>query len=215
MSSVASPVRAKFWANYRQVFSLQVVNRAVPQASPDGGLAHCGGTVADKPLGTASLSRGLRGCRLLNVKAILVFLAFSCSALAAAQVKISVPVLRFKAHDQIDVRVTNAGTAPVTYCVQIGHVSYTDSGQSEPTPTPVYVQQKNSRGWSTLMIGPDIGSFLSPESLLPGESQQFPFRVNARGTMRLVLEYRLGSNESFCKDRKGLRVARSREFSIE
>ena len=149
----------------------------------------------------------MQECRLLAVKIIAAILAVSWSVAAAAQVKISVPDLRYKAHNKIDVEITNTGTTEVTYCIEARYI--------EPSPPPIYVQQKGSRGWSTLLTGPDVGSMLSPETLRPGEPQHFPFRVNAQGTIRLVLNYRLGSSEHFCKDRKSVRVARSREFSID
>ena len=49
---------------------------------------------------------------------------------------------------------------------------------------------------------------------LPNSRQHFPFRVNAQGTIRLGLNYRLGSNEYSYEDRKGVRITRSREFRI-
>lgn len=77
----------------------------------------------------------------------------------------SVPELHYRSHDRIDVEIANSGTSDVTFCVEAGYVSYIDSDHSEPTPTPVYVQQKNSRGWGTLMTGPDIGSAPAPFTL--------------------------------------------------
>lgn len=118
-------------------------------------------------------------------------------------------------HDKIDVQIANAGVSDVTFCVEYGYVSFVDSDHSESTPTPVYVQQKNSGHWGTLVTGPDIGSSRHPETLHSGESRQFPFRINAHGTVRILLEYRLGSDENFCQDRKGMRVARSHEFPID
>ena len=134
---------------------------------------------------------------------------------AAAQVKISVPDEHYLAHDKINVGIKNAGSSPVTYCVEVGYVSYSDSQHLEPSPTPIRIQQKSSRGWSTMLTGPDVGSHLKAEILLPGESELFPFRVNTHGTIRLVLEYQLGSNERFYHNRKGAKTARSREISIE
>ena len=162
-----------------------------------------------------NLNTGARACRLLTVRAIVFFLAVSCSLSAAAQVEISVPDVHYLAHDKINVGIKNAGSSPITYCVEVGYISYIDSQHSEPSPTPIYIQQKSSRGWGTLLTGPDVGSHLDAEILLPGESQLFPFRVNAHGRIRLVLEYQLGSNERFCQNRRGVKIARSREFSME
>lgn len=142
--------------------------------------------------------------------------ALSCWSFAMiAQVSVSTPKMAYKSHERIDVKIVNSGNTDVTYCVQYGQLSFIDPEHIEPTPTPVYVQQRTSHGWSTLLNGPDIGSSLHPETLAAGESQHFPFRVNAHGTVRIVLEYRLGTDEKFCVDRKGKRVVRSREISIE
>ena len=129
--------------------------------------------------------------------------------------KIRVPELHYKSHDRIDVEIMNTGTSDVTFCVEYGYVSYIDSDHPEPTPTPVYVQQKNSRGWGTLMTGPDIGSTRNPVTLGQGGSQHFPIRVNAHGTVRLVLDYRVGSTANPCERSKWMKSVRSREFSIE
>ena len=142
-------------------------------------------------------------------------LTILCSIVASAQVKITVPELHYKSHDKIDVEIMNTGTSDVTFCVEEGYVSYIDSDHPESTPTPVYVQQKNSRGWGTLMTGPDIGSTPNPVIVGRGESQRFPFRVNAHGTVRLVLDYRVGSTSHPCGRRKGIKSVKSREFSIE
>jgi hypothetical protein len=138
-----------------------------------------------------------------------------CSIVASAQVKITVPELHYKSHDKIDVELRNTGTSDVTFCVDEGYVSYIDSDHTESTPTPVYVQQKNSRGWGTLMTGPDSGSAPHPVKVGRGESQHYPFRVNAHGIVRLVLGYRLGSAAHPCGRRNGMKSVKSREFSIE
>jgi len=142
-------------------------------------------------------------------------LTFCCSILASAQVRISVPQQQYKSRDKIDVQISNSGAEEITFCVEAGYISYIDSEHSEPSPTPIHVQQKGPRRWSTLLTGPDIGSIPSAEILRPGESQHFPFRVNAHGTIRLLLEYRVGSDEQFCDGRKGRKIAKSREISIE
>jgi len=129
---------------------------------------------------------------LQGVKKIAVVTVIALSLAADAQVKISVPSAVYKTHDKIDVEIVNAGTSDVTFCVEYGYLSFVDSNHSEPTPTPVHVQQKNSHRWSTLLTGPDIGSARHPDTLRPGESQHFPFRVNAHGTVRIVLRYPCG-----------------------
>jgi hypothetical protein len=47
--------------------------------------------------------------------------------------------------------------------------------------------------WSTLLIGPDVGSLLAPELLEPGQSVQFAFCLGASAKMRLQLNYWNGS----------------------
>ena len=54
------------------------------------------------------------------------------------------------------------------------------------------------RSEAVLLYGPDVGSSRHPETLHSGESQHFPFRVNAHGTVRSVLEYRPGQDENLC-----------------
>ena len=149
------------------------------------------------------------------MKTVAVILAVSSSAIGAAQVRVRVPDQHYKSHDKIDVQITNTGASNVTFCVEAGYISYIDSEHSESSPTPIYVQQRGARGWSSLLTGPDIGSARSPETLGPGQSQHFPFRVNASGTIRLVLNYWPDSNQHSCENRNGLRVARSREISME
>lgn len=149
---------------------------------------------------------------MTRIAAILIIF---CSTVASAQVKINIPVLHYKSHDRINVRIVNTGASDVTFCVEYGYVSYIDSNRLETTPTPVYVQQKNSRGWGTLMTGPDIGSVRSPLTLKRGESQDFPFRINAHGMVRLVLDYWVGSTANPCGREKGMKIVTSRELSIE
>ena len=149
------------------------------------------------------------------MKTVSALLIVWCSVIASAQVKISIPKQHYKSRDKVDVEITNTGTSDVTLCVEYGYISYIDPDHTEPSPTPVYVQQKGAKGWSTLLTGPDIGSTVAPVTLHSGQSQHFPFRVNAHGTVRLILEYGFGSNQRFCEDRKSKKVARSPEFSIE
>jgi hypothetical protein len=154
-------------------------------------------------------------CRFLTVKTIAAIVLGCWSVAAVAQISIRVPRSRYKSHEMIEVEIVDTGDADVTYCVEYGQVSFIDPDHSGPTPTPLYVQQKTSRGWNTLLNGPDVGSSRRPETLHSGESQHFPFRVNAHGTVRIVLEYRLGPDENFCTDETGKRVVTSREISIE
>ena len=149
------------------------------------------------------------------MKAICAILVICCSIAAIAQAKISVPEASYRSHDKIDVEILNTGSGDVTFCVEYGYISFIDYNSTETTPTPVYVQQKGARGWNTLLTGPDIGSAVHPITLGRGESKQYPFRVNAHGTVRLVLDYWVDSSDYECGDRKSARRAVSREFRIE
>jgi hypothetical protein len=84
------------------------------------------------------------------------------SPIAISQVRVSTPGTDFKSHEQIDVRITNAGSSAVSYCVEFGQASYRagtgTEGDVESTPIPFYVQKQNSGKWQTLLIGPDVGS---------------------------------------------------------
>ena len=115
-------------------------------------------------------------------------LAICFSVAVPAQVKIVVPEAAYRAYDKIDVEILNAGSGDASFCVQYGYVLFVDSDHTEATPTPVYVQQKEKRGWNTLLTGPDVGSALHLETLGRGQSLHYPFRVHTHGTVRLVLD---------------------------
>ena len=149
------------------------------------------------------------------MKATGALLVICCSIAASAQVQISVSEPSYRSHDKIDVEVSNTGSSDVKFCVEYGYVSFIDSDHTEATPTPVYVQQEVTRGWSTLLTGPEIGSAQHLETLERGQSQHYPFRVNAHGTVRLVIDYWLGSKDHQCGDTKGRRTAFSHKFQIE
>jgi hypothetical protein len=152
------------------------------------------------------------------VKTLSAILIFCCSILASAQVKITVPQQRYSSGDKIDVTITNTGTTEITYCVSYKNFGFVDHRIQQTFPSPVSLQERGPQGWGTLITGYD-DSLPPPQpvTLQWGEAQHFPFRVRTHGTVRLVLEYALGSNEHFCEDRKNMRVVgtRSREFSID
>lgn len=150
-----------------------------------------------------------------DVKTTWAILMIWCSVAASAQVKIGIPERHYKSHDKIDVEIANTGFREAAFCVEYGYMSFVDSDHSEPTPTPVYVQQKGAHRWNTLMTGPDIGSSVQLATLAPGESQHYPFRVNAHGIVRVVLDYWIGATGHSCGDRKGSKSTTSRDFAIE
>jgi hypothetical protein len=66
---------------------------------------------------------------------------------AYGQIEIRIPQQRYKRHDKIDVVIANTSTKQVSLCVEYGHSSFRDADHTESTPTPVYVQRKDKRGW--------------------------------------------------------------------
>jgi len=121
-----------------------------------------------------------------------IVLALS-SLTATAQVRIHIPQQHHKKYEMIHASVENAGSKPITFCIEVGQTSPKRGGEIEATPSPFWVQQNNNGKWSTLLIGPDVGSYQYPEVLDSGKSVEFPFRLSASGQMRLRLNYWNGS----------------------
>ncbi len=113
---------------------------------------------------------------------------------AICQVELMVPAPRFKVYDRIPAKVVNTGVRPISFAFRSGSGLLKDPGlkTSRASPIPFYVQQKLGSKWGTLLNGPDIGSYRSSEFLEQGQSLEFPFRLNTKGKMRLVLDYWLG-----------------------
>jgi hypothetical protein len=135
---------------------------------------------------------------------------------AIAQVKITVPVQRYKVHEEIHTKVENTGDKAVTFCVEFGQTSMRGS-EIEGTPSPFWVQRNDNGKWGTLLIGPDVGSARAAAVLEARESKEFPFRLNDSGRMRLRLSYWRGSipNLDCHAPPKGLKLATSIVFTIE
>ena len=51
-------------------------------------------------------------------------MVFLLSPIALSQVRVSTPGTDFKSHEQIDVKITNAGKSAVSYCVEFGQISF-------------------------------------------------------------------------------------------
>ena len=136
----------------------------------------------------------------------------TCSAIA--QVQIDVAARSFKSEDVIHAKVSNKGALPVSYCVEFGQTS-PGAGTLESTPTPFNVEKLNGEKWGALMIGPDVGSSRHAVELVPGSSQDFPFRLRDPGIVRLVLHYWIGKHEDVCSGMvKRRKITRSKVFSI-
>jgi hypothetical protein len=137
---------------------------------------------------------------------------------AICQVQVTVPAQSFKASERIAAKVANVGDHEILYCVEVGQTSLKGPGveNMETTPIPFYVQRKSGRKWSTLLIGPDIGSLRSSVMLEPGQSHEFPFRLNDKGEMRLVLDYWMGEKDVNCKNPpKGGKKTQSKIFAVQ
>ena len=144
-----------------------------------------------------------------------IVLALS-SLTAGAQVKIHVSPQHHKKYETIHASVENAGSKSVTFCIEIGQTSPKGAGEIETTPSPFWVQRNNDGKWSTLMIGPDVGSFKSPQVLDPGKSVEFSFRLGDSGQMRLRLNYWNGPLPSLdCHVPKGAKLVTSGAFIVE
>ena len=142
------------------------------------------------------------------------------SPIALSQVRITTSKREFTTHEQINVEVANRGKKPVMYCLEVGQVSFkTGNGRAEDmeaTPIPFYVQKFTARQkWSTLLIGPDVGSYRHPEILQPGQILNFPFRVSEGGRMRLVLDYWQGDNALACTNPKARKTMLSNVFTVK
>jgi hypothetical protein len=133
-----------------------------------------------------------------------------------AQVKISVPSHPYKAQEQIRGKVENTGSRPVTYCIEIGQTSPKGDG-IENTPSPFWVQVNSNGRWSTLIIGPDVGQLRVVQVLEAKQSDEFPFRLNDHGKLRLRLKYWDGSMPNLnCKaPPNGSKVVTSAVFTVD
>ena len=136
---------------------------------------------------------------------------------AAAQVKIHIPTQHQKKHETIHASVENTRSKAVTFCVEFGQTSPKGRGEIETTPSPFWVQKDGNGKWSTLIIGPDVGSIRGPEVLEPGNSLEFRFRLGDSGQMRLRLNYWDGSLPSLdCHaPPKGAKLVTSAVFTVE
>jgi len=149
------------------------------------------------------------------VKATLAATVLLLCISAFGQLEIRIPQQRYKQHHRIDVVIANISTKQVSFCVEYVHSSFRDADHTESTPTPVYVQRKDKRGWGTLLIGPDVGSMRQSASLGAAESQQYPFRLSDAGEMRIMVDYWIGESDRTCQQPKGRKTAKSRVFVIE
>jgi hypothetical protein len=139
------------------------------------------------------------------------------SLATAAQVKINIPPQHQRKYETIHASVENAGSKPLSFCIEVGQTSPKGNGETEATPSPFWVQRNNDGKWGALMIGPDVASLKRAEVLDPGKSAEFPFRLDDSGQMRLRLNYWDGSMPSVdCHaPPKSAKLVTSAVFTVE
>jgi hypothetical protein len=133
----------------------------------------------------------------------------------SAQVRIVIPKRHYQQQEQIPAKLENQMSQPITVCVEFGQ--WSPKGDTiESTPSPFLVERNDSGKWSVLLNGPDIGSSRHPVEVDPGKSLEFPFRLNDEGTMRLRLDYWIGSRpDVMCNGpAKGAKHLRSATFIL-
>jgi hypothetical protein len=145
------------------------------------------------------------------------------STLLSAQVRVVVPKSNFQSQELIRAQVVNATKKPISVCLEAGQWSM-EGNAIHITPIPFLVQRPARRKrkylfrkrWSTLLIGPDIGSTRVPLVFSSGESQYFPFRLSDEGPkFRLLLYYWKGQRDLVCSPSpKGSKKAISSEFQL-
>ncbi|HWR15974.1 MAG TPA: hypothetical protein VN577_14190 [Terriglobales bacterium] len=150
------------------------------------------------------------------LRAITLVLCVSCllGFEALSQVRVTLPKERFKAHERIDVTIKNVGRQDISFCVDFGRYSVTETELTESTPTPVYVEAYE-KGWHTLLLGSDLGNGRSSVPLQAGQTHEYPFRLVGKGKMRLVLWYWPGESDRTCENPPNRKVAKSKVFFVE
>jgi hypothetical protein len=127
----------------------------------------------------------------------------------SAQVRVVIPKRQYQRQEQIAAKIENQFPRPITVCVQFGQ--WSPNGDTiESTPSPFFVERNDNGRWRVLLNRPDIGSNSQPVEVESGKSMEFPFRLNGAGTMRLRLDYWIGSRpnvkcDGAAKDTKHLR----------
>lgn len=132
----------------------------------------------------------------------------------AAQVKITIPKRNFQPEEQIEAKLENQSSQPITFCVEFGQWS-PKAGTLESTSSPFLVEVNHDGRWSVLLSGPDIGSNRQSVKVESGKSLTFTFRLNHQGMVRLRLDYWIGSTDARCdRTEKGARHLHSATFTV-
>ena len=144
-----------------------------------------------------------------STKWVLALLVLATSL--SAQVRVIIPKRHYQPQEQIPAKLQNYTSRPITVCVQFGQ--WSPKGETiESTPSPFFVERNDNGKWGILLNGPDVGSNSQPVEVDSGKSMEFPFRLNDEGTMRLRLDFWIGSRPDVkcngpAKDTKHLRSA--------
>lgn len=125
-----------------------------------------------------------------STKWVLALLLLATSL--SAQVRVVIPERHYQPQAKIPAKLENQTSLPITVCIEFGQSS-PKGDTSESTPSPFFVERNNNGKWSVLLIGPDVGRNPLPVEVEAGKSMEFPFRLNNQGTMRLRLDYWIGS----------------------
>jgi hypothetical protein len=167
--------------------------------------------------GPTLLIQHLRYTALMTRLVIAVWTLSFLSLPAVAQAKVHIRPQHQTKHETIHATIENAGSTPITFCIEVSQTSPRGGGETETTPSPFWVQRNDNGKWSTLMIGPDMGSLKTREVLDAGKSIEFPFRLGDSGQMRVQLNYWNGSLPSLnCHaPPKGAKSVTSAVFTVE
>lgn len=148
---------------------------------------------------------------VISTSAKWVFALLLLATSLSAQVRVVIPKQHYQTQEQIPAKLENQTSQPITVCVQFGQ--WSPKGDTiESTPSPFFVERNDNGKWGVLLNGPDVGSNAQPVEVDSGKSMEFPFRLNGEGTMRLRLDYWIGSRpdvkcDGSGKDTKHLRSA--------
>lgn len=136
-----------------------------------------------------------------------------------AQVRIEIPSRQYTTGERITAAVVNSTSRTIAYCTGIETFGWSKNGKvvSDLTISPFGVLHKSQAGkWGILLDGVDVRNSWRIDSLEPGHSQQYSFKVREKGEKRLVIEYKFDDGANCdCSDPYGRwKKTRSRTFLV-
>lgn len=151
--------------------------------------------------------------RSVSSKWVLALLLLATSL--SAQVRVVIPKRHYQPQEQIPAKLENQTAQSMTVCVEFCQWSPKEDSL-ETTPSPFFVERNDNGKWSVLLNGPDIGNYSGPVEVESGKSLELPFRLNGEGTMKLRLDYWIGSRPGMeCNRRaKDTKHSRSATFTL-